>query len=178
MIITPSTTKIKQQVALARNNTGAIITCSWGRFNRKEGYHTKQLEIYKNYENPVDLLKDYGAYHCFFPSHAFLVPRLVVEKAGLWRTDLAINNDGEFFVRAILAAKKNLFAEGTYVMYRLHFNNKMSELNSKIKAKDLVRSWKLIQSHSYATGKKRPRKYIKNGKKHSYSLLKKLDIRL
>ena len=98
--------KIKQQVALARNNTGAIITCSWGRFNRKEGYHTKQLEIYKNYENPVDLLKDYGAYHCFFPSHAFLVPRLVVEKAGLWRTDLAINNDGEFFVRAILAAKK------------------------------------------------------------------------
>ena len=149
--------KIKQQVALAAGNAEAVMTCSWGRFNRRDDFHIKQLEIYRDYTEPVKLLKDYGSYHCFFPSHAFLVPRSVVKKAGLWRTDLAINDDGEFFVRAILAGEKILFAKDTYVMYRHHFNNKMSELNCEVKAKDLVRSWKLIQMPINTTGKDRPK---------------------
>lgn len=164
--------KIRQQVALAREYTNVIITCSWGRFGDKENFQPKNLKIYKDYEEPVNLLIDYGLYNCFFPTHAFLLSRSVVERSGFWRTDLAINDDGEFFSRAILASSEILNAEDTFVMYRLHSFDKMSELDSAQKAEDIIRSWRIIQSNLNTSGLKFPKRYIQNGRKHSYSLLK------
>lgn len=164
--------KLKTQVTLGEENANALITCGWGRFSTMHNFALKDLEIYRNYSLSIDLLRDYGKFDCFFPCHAFLLPRGLIEMAGLWRTDLLVNDDGEFFSRIIRDAHSVLFAEKTYVQYRHHQFNRVSAVNSLEKAKDLLKSWQLIKENFTSLEQKKVYQYLSNGKRHSYILLK------
>ena len=163
--------KIGRQVVKCIKHKGSISTCAWGRFSGENGYQEKYLKIYKDYKDPVDLLRDYG-YFGFFPLHVFLIPRELIDISGLWSKDLKINQDAEFFSRVIVAAESVRFAEGTYVKYRSHTMNRTSRVDSLGKAKDLIKSWKLIEKNIPGNRRKETKLYIQNGRKHAYRLLK------
>lgn len=163
--------KISRQLDRCINHKGSIGTCAWGRFSAEGGFEEKHLKIYKDYQNPVDLLHDYGSYG-FFPPHIFLIPRDLIKKSGLWLYDLKINQDAEFFSRIIVAAESVRFAKGTYVEYRSHAFDRTSRVDSLAKARDLLRSWKLIEQNIPEKRRKETKKYIQNGRKHAYRLLK------
>jgi glycosyltransferase involved in cell wall biosynthesis len=54
---------------------------------------------------------------------AWLVPREVVEAAGPWREDISLDDDGEFFTRALLASNRIRYVEDGCVYYRHHDDN-------------------------------------------------------
>lgn len=168
--------KISRQVQLCDKYKGSISTCSWGRFSEEKGFQLKHLEIYKDYLDPVNLLRDYGNFG-FFPLHVFLVPRKLIKKSGLWPINLKINQDAEFFSRVIIASENIRFAEGTYVQYRSHNLFRTSKVDSLAKAKDLLKSWKLIKSNIPKERRKNTKSYIHNGRKHAYHLLKKAGFK-
>jgi glycosyltransferase involved in cell wall biosynthesis len=52
------------------------------------------------------------------PIHSWLSPREVLELSGPWNEGLTVDDDGEYFCRAILASKGLIFVSDTIVFYR------------------------------------------------------------
>lgn len=169
--------KLKNQIHLLKGTNDVLATCAWSSFTSINQVKLKPLGIYKDYDNPVNLLIDYGLEKSYFPSHVFLHSKILVQKAGLWRTDLEINDDGEFFSRIILASNKVRFANDTFVLYRQHFSNRVSHLNNHKKGRDAIRSWKLIKKNLPKSKRRKAQIYIDQGNKHIYYLLKQAGFR-
>lgn len=168
--------KILEQLNLLLDyNCDVLATCKW---YRKYDYNDNQLvlmnlNIYKNYSNPITLLEDYGRYSCFFPPHCFLVPRKTINDSSSWNENLKINQDGLFYAHIILNVDKIVFTPNTSVYYRMHDNEQTSLVNSKKKAIDLTESWRLIGNLFRKNSKKKlVKQYLKLGKDYSYSLIK------
>ncbi|MGX1024745.1 glycosyltransferase family 2 protein [Psychroflexus sp. MBR-150] len=142
-----SENKIEEQLKLIKGKSYAVSTCKWGRFEHKNDFKLKELEIYKDYQPGYLLIKDYGKKGMFFPSHSFLVTKEVIIKSGLWNERLKINQDGEFFCRVLTNTRKVIFSKKSHVLYRTNSNNKTSDLTSELKAKHAILSWKLINNH-------------------------------
>lgn len=162
--------KLQKQIEIANPEQNHLITCAWGRLVGRNS-DIKKYSIYKDYKDPTDLLTDYGTLE-YFPSHAFLLSRKLVEQIGTWNEDLTINQDGVFFAKAIVNASEIKFAKDTFVLYRNHTANNTSMISSKTKAKDLIKSWKMIEEIISENGGTKGRKYILNARKHTYNLLK------
>ena len=48
----------------------------------------------------------------------WLIPREVIEKAGLWDSRFTLHDDGEFMCRVLLASDGNLFIDNALLYYR------------------------------------------------------------
>jgi glycosyltransferase involved in cell wall biosynthesis len=71
---------------------------------------------------------------------AWLVPRRVVETAGPWREDITLDDDGEFFTRALLAGDGVQYVEDGCVYYRHHDDARLSDSNSREDYEGLLRA--------------------------------------
>ncbi|GAL61487.1 glycosyltransferase family 2 protein [Algibacter lectus] len=167
-----SSKKLYSQIEQAVKTDADIITCRWGRFTNSDDFKIKESFLYKNYIPAQNLLIDYGSLKSFFPSHVFLVKKEVFFKSGLWHERLKINQDGELFCRVINEANKIVFAEIGYVKYRFANVYKTSDLNSLDKAKDLTKSWKLIERYLKKTDKVKFKNYLSFGKNYAFGVIK------
>ncbi len=140
-----SENKIEEQLKLIIGKSYAVCTCKWGRFEQKDYFKLKDLEIYKDYKPGYHLLRFYGKKGAFFPSHTFLIHKDIISKSGLWNEYLKINQDGEFYCRVLINATEVVFSSLSYILYRSNSNNKTSDLISEIKAKHAIVSWRLIE---------------------------------
>lgn len=70
--------------------------------------------------------------------HCFLTPRAVIERAGPWKEDLRINQDGEFFARVFLTASEIIFTADTQVYYRRGIPKSVSRQRSEQHAKSAI----------------------------------------
>lgn len=138
--------KIEKQVLALKESNDSVSTCKWGRFNTKEKYKLKNLDIFKDFKTAYDIFSIYG-HSGFFPSMVFLSDRNIFNESGLWDENLIINQDGEFFCRVILEAKSIFFAKDTYALYRQNTNGNTSSYSSKEKAESSIKSWKLTERH-------------------------------
>jgi glycosyltransferase involved in cell wall biosynthesis len=50
--------------------------------------------------------------------HAWLTPRMLIEKAGPWNETMTLDDDGEFFMRVVNASDKVLSCQGALTYYR------------------------------------------------------------
>ena len=69
---------------------------------------------------------------------AWLTPRTVIEDAGPWREDLSLDDDGEFFVRVLLASRGVKYVGQGCVYYRQYDD---STRVSNLRSRDALRSW-------------------------------------
>ncbi|HWD89999.1 MAG TPA: glycosyltransferase family 2 protein [Mucilaginibacter sp.] len=74
---------------------------------------------------PIDfLIKLYGGaligenYGGMISIHSWLTPKSVLQKAGEWNEELTVNDDGEFFCRAVLAGRRVCHIPGALNYYR------------------------------------------------------------
>lgn len=132
--------KISAQMSLLEKDgfkSVIISSCHFKTFtNSLEKVWTNQFPINKTYANPIDLLSDSWLKTSYIASHAWLCPRSMIDKAGPWNTDITLNDDGEFFSRVIIQAKKVIFCEETEVYYRNAPNSV-----SKQKSRNAMVSW-------------------------------------
>lgn len=114
-----SENKIELQVAeLKQQPTGYMSSCPWAKFTNKldEAVITPQRVWEVN--NPIDwCLHAWTGGGMMIPA-CWLIPRVLIEKAGLWNEDLSLHDDGEFMCRVLLASKGNCFVNNTVVYYR------------------------------------------------------------
>lgn len=111
--------KIELQLkALSKKPEGWIASCAWAKFktNTKEAIITPQ-KVW-NIQNPIDwCLQSWMGGGMMIPG-CWLIPKTIIEKAGLWNENLSLHDDGEFMCRVLLASKGNVFVENTVVYYR------------------------------------------------------------
>ena len=142
--------KLAAQLELLQHShhEGIVFTCKWNRFTGStEGIAPKQSHINRAFPTGLDLLKAFNKKASFFPCHAYLVSRDLIDKAGLWDETLLVNQDGEFFTRILIHAKEVLHPERGMVYYRTPQTEGVSNFQNREKMESSIQSWKRIEDH-------------------------------
>lgn len=122
----------KQIIQVGCRASDIVIACQWARF-----YTSPQEALFAPEPvwadmAPIDwLICSWEGGGMMHPA-AWLVPRLLVEKAGRWDESLSLNDDGEYFTRVLLSSSRVEFCESARSYYRS--GNKGSLSNSKSNA--------------------------------------------
>jgi len=110
---------IEEQVKQINNNTDIVVFADWGRF-----YDDDVNTLVPEYNTHNQLtFKEWIAtywYNCnpmTNPGRA-IIPRGLIEKAGLWNEQLSLNDDLEFFTRICLKTNKLVFNHNALLYYR------------------------------------------------------------
>jgi len=109
---------IEKQMAVLTNNDEFIAYGEWSRFYNHEPGNAKftPLNYWKDMA-PVDFLTASPS-GVMLQCGIILIPRKLIEKAGLWDERLILFNDTEFFNRIILASSGVKFSAGAKLYYR------------------------------------------------------------
>lgn len=124
--------KIELQMSRLADKSDCVASAEWARFrNHKDEAHFTPDDTWQDLP-PVEWLinawQEGGG--MLYPA-LWLVPRHILIKAGPWRDDLSLNDDGEFFTRVILASNRILFCEGARTYYRSGITGSLSGLKSR-----------------------------------------------
>ncbi|WP_184544988.1 glycosyltransferase family 2 protein [Mucilaginibacter sp. FT3.2] len=111
---------IDSQVNLAIEHQHCIISAKWGRF------YNNDLDTFKL--STEDCWQTLAAYdwicsswkngHSMTQSGMFLLPKQIIENAGLWNEQLTLIDDLDFFTRVILKCKAVVFDQNSTLYYR------------------------------------------------------------
>jgi glycosyltransferase involved in cell wall biosynthesis len=122
---------LESQVALALNNHDCLITSKWGRFNNNDTstFKLNPEECWQTLPSQQWLSMSWKNGRSMTQCAMFLLPRSIVEKAGLWDETLSLIDDFDFFTRVILNSKKIIFDDSSTLYYRSG-NGSLSNLAS------------------------------------------------
>ncbi|MFY8004327.1 MAG: glycosyltransferase family 2 protein [Chitinophagaceae bacterium] len=117
---------IEIQVKTLLNHPNSVAYGEWARFynNQPEKANFTPLDYWKD-ASPINFLtarKEGVMLQCGI----MLLPRHIIEKAGLWDERLILFNDTEFFCRQLLAAESIKFTPGARLYYRSGLQNSIS----------------------------------------------------
>jgi glycosyltransferase involved in cell wall biosynthesis len=110
--------KISQQVEVLEKYPDCVATARWGRFT-----HTAEDAVFANDDqlrdwSPVDWLVFHCGQHQMMHPAAWLLPRTLAERAGLWDERLTLNDDGEYFARVVGVSRGLKCVVGATSYYR------------------------------------------------------------
>jgi glycosyltransferase involved in cell wall biosynthesis len=147
-----SPTKISEQlIALSKtNDPKAVASCRWGQFKSKIRSNVKNdyKWLEKNFKPSWEWLENSWTIGGHGVVMMWLIPRLLIEKAGYWNEKLLVNQDGEFFCRVLNLASRIEFVEGIKVFYRKDNPNSITKSETTyLKAESLLLSYRLYQIH-------------------------------
>ena len=135
--------KIELQLkALSAKPEGWVACCAWAKFktNTKEAVISPQ-KVWA-IQNPIDwCLQSWMGEGMMIPG-CWLIPKPIIDKAGLWNENLSLHDDGEFMCRVLLASKGNVFVENTVVYYRQQGNSLSRDHTSKKAAESAILVYK------------------------------------
>ena len=97
-----------------------IATSWWARFFGDDVANTRVVEgaDWRDYDVPLEWLLDDWEGRATMPPGAWLYPRSVVDAVGPWHEELTLNNDMEYFTRAVLASERIVFCPDARWYYR------------------------------------------------------------
>ncbi len=111
--------KIENQLRLLeQDGMDCVAACRWGRFHTHPEVAWFVPEPFWTTLPPVDWLVNCWERASMMHPAAWLVPRSIIERAGPWDESLSLNDDGEFFCRAVLASRMVLFSPSAVSYYR------------------------------------------------------------
>lgn len=112
--------KVAAQIAvLEAAGDGDMAFCPWSLFHDDGRTDPPPDRRYwRSYEAGLNLLIDMWTFGGFFPPHAWLAPRALIDAAGHWNEALTGDDDGEFFGRILAHAGQVHFVQDTRVLYR------------------------------------------------------------
>jgi glycosyltransferase involved in cell wall biosynthesis len=143
-----SENKLEQQVLTITDfDKKNICTCKWSRFTKIPGDSVsfESLDSYNDFDDISAFLKALTLSKGYFPIHAYLIKKSIIDKAGLWNEYLSLNDDSEFLIRLFCNTDKIYFAQNSTVYYRWTSSENVSSYNNYQKVNDAIHSWKLIE---------------------------------
>jgi len=124
---------IANQVALAEANDNNIISAQWGRF-LNDDINTFKLSpetCWQTMPSSDWACASWRNANAMTNPGIFLIPRAIMEKAGLWDEALSLLDDTEYFMKTILAADKVIFSSNSLLYYRSGLNNSLSRTKTR-----------------------------------------------
>lgn len=155
--------KIASQIGALNNSTHHIALCHTVHFTDSANHQKQKVnpEWYgHDFDDPADfLVKLYASWEIIYgyggmiQPNAWLTPTNIIKKAGPWNEQLTVDDDGEFFCRAILASNGIRFSN-TVNYYRKHAGHKsLSALKSLEGLKSSLLAVDLKYAHLSQEGK-------------------------
>lgn len=109
--------QVKQWMQMPDSQT--VVFGPWTKIGVSvENMGKNQKSVWHNYDNPIDILLDFSLNNCCVPLSAYLIPKNVIRKSGLWNELLSQNDDGEYFSRVLLHATKLVYCNCALSYYR------------------------------------------------------------
>ena len=126
--------KIELQLkALEQKPTGWLASCAWAKFDDViSEAQVEEQEVWR-IEKPLDWLVKAMTGSGMMALAGWLMPRQLIEQAGVWNEHLSLHDDGEFMSRILLASRGQVFVENTVVYYR-QLAESLSRQNRSFKA--------------------------------------------
>lgn len=110
-----------------------LISCAWGRFynNDFSSFNLEKEDVSKSLSSFEWLKTALNQRHDMMPGWLWLIPKKLLLKSGAWNPKYTLNNDFEFSVRLLLAAKQVVFCESAIIYYRTNIGSLSTELNKE-----------------------------------------------
>lgn len=117
---------IEKQMEVLNGSDEYVAYGEWARFynDKPEGADFSRLDYWKDMK-PLDFLTSRPE-GVMLQCGIMLVPRKIIELAGLWDERLILYNDTEFFNRILLQSKGVKFTEGARLYYKSGQSNSIS----------------------------------------------------
>lgn len=145
-----SKNKIASQMAsMKQNSKESICSCRFEHFTQKPGdmgYVWRAVD--RSYDSGLEWLVEAWGAMWMGVVMSWLTPRTLIEKAGPWNESLVKNQDGEFFSRVLVHAKKVIYAEDAVVYYRITGSTSVASQFSEKSARSTLESFKLYEEHT------------------------------
>lgn len=142
--------KISRQIGLLQSRpTDTLASCAWGRFTTGPATAAFVDEPVFHDFTAVDFLVLAGDTGVMMHPPAWLLPRAVVDRTGPWDESLTLNDDGEYFCRALLASAGIAFCadEAARSYYRSSLTGSLSQQRSPRARRSQFHSIELIERH-------------------------------
>jgi glycosyltransferase involved in cell wall biosynthesis len=125
--------KIERQMVRVKENPGCVASSEWGRFYHSIGEARFDSEPVWCDLHPLDwlALSRADGLGMMLPA-IWLIPMPIVRRIGPWMEELTLNNDAEYFTRALLAAERVLFCSGARCYYRSGLIGNLSGRKSRL----------------------------------------------
>jgi len=124
-------TFVNDQVNEIFNKENIVVLSEWGRFYNDDLTTFNEEKSVENEYTLETWITTYW-YNCnpmTNPGRA-IIPKSVIEKAGIWNEELTLNDDLDFFTRIFLNVDKILINKNSYLYYRSGVNG-LSGVKSK-----------------------------------------------
>jgi glycosyltransferase involved in cell wall biosynthesis len=117
-LVDPQKTERQMEEFLRAGTDDFMCTCEWARFYEEpEEAVFKHQPLWKDMD-PRDWLVQSWETNDMMHGATWLIPRAVVEKAGLWDARTSLINDHDFFCRVMLQCRVIKFVPGVRTFYR------------------------------------------------------------
>ncbi len=113
--------KIEVQVnRLLKEASGTLAIAPWARFYKNDLSTAKFVpnKDWKDYDDVIAWLVDCWTGNGTMPPSSWLYPREIIDVTGLWNESLTLNNDMEYFTRAVISSKRLVFCPESKWYYR------------------------------------------------------------
>lgn len=112
--------KIEEQILLLDGETEVLATSKMFYFIVQKDNSWQKIampSLERDYDNMTAFLLDEIPRAIFV--HAWLIPRILIEKAGKWNETMTIFDDRDFYLRLVPLASKIVFCEKAICYYRM-----------------------------------------------------------
>ena len=119
-----SSSKISTQMkTLLSSNKNRLASCAWSSFSENPDEAQVIPQPVWRIEDPCHWLTTSLSGGGMMQTACWLTDRELLDHAGPWNEDLSLHDDGEYFCRILLAAKKQIYVDGPTVKYRTVTNS-------------------------------------------------------
>ncbi len=133
--------KIAQQLPLfVDGNRSRLSSSTWARFDSDPTRSVAQPMPNWRDLTGVEFLQLHFETGGMMQPAAWLAPRTLLDRAGPWNESLSLNDDGEYFARAMLAAESILFCPAARTYYRSNIPGSLSSRKDRRALESLYRS--------------------------------------
>jgi glycosyltransferase involved in cell wall biosynthesis len=142
-----SSDKISSQIALAQTyGANYIYSCTFINFDQKPLPTIREKKsIDRSFSSGSELLIEMLSSFDHFQTSIWLVSRKIIEDIGHWDETLTINQDGEYFFRALLKVDGVIYSENALVYYRT--TGTVSKQRTSKSVSDILRSFNMYDNH-------------------------------
>jgi glycosyltransferase involved in cell wall biosynthesis len=116
--------KIEKQVASLHGDFDKLAVCNYKIFKKESELQASNFPDQSSFifssNNPQEFLINLwggNGERNFIQTNCWLVPKKLIDKAGVWREYRCPDDDGEFFARVILASNGIVYTPGVYNYY-------------------------------------------------------------
>lgn len=144
-LLSPDKIALQMERAEQLGNERLLLSCGWSSFLHRY-YQAKFVPTPLWCDlSPTDWLIRKMSLNLHMQTATWLVSRNLTEAVGPWNTTLAVDDDGEYFCRVLLASDQVCFVPGAKVYYRDSGAESLSYIGTS--SKKLDAQWQSMQQH-------------------------------